>query len=258
MKTNTILSASILLTAIPAIAGTTIPSLTDTATATATTEGGWRYGTSVYIWATDLSGDMTVHGKTVPVDIGFDKLLEHIDLAFMGTFEFGKDRWSVLSDLFYAKLSAENNILRSSTETELEQLIGNLAVTYRWIDTGTTRFDTYAGARLNWMETDVDIHRPTGKTWSGSGDQTWIDPIVGVRFQQDLTDKFFFRVVGDIGGFGVSSDITWQAMAAFGYRVSEHGAVGLGYRVLGTDYSHNNLTYDIVSHGLLLGYEYRF
>lgn len=258
MKTNAILSATLLLSAIPAIAGSTIPNLTDTATVTTTTEDGWRYGTSVYIWATDLSGDMTVHGKTVPVDIGFDKLLDHIDYAFMGTFEIGKGRWSVLSDLFYAKLSAENTILRSSAETELEQLIGNLAVTYRWIDTGTTRFDTYAGARLNWMETDVEIHRPTGKTWSGSGDQTWIDPIIGVRFQQDLSDKFFFRTVADIGGFGVSSDLTWQAMAAFGYRVSEHGAVGIGYRALGTDYSHNNLTYDIVSHGLLLGYEYRF
>lgn len=258
MKTNAILSATILCTAIPASAGTTIPNLTDAAHATATTEGGWRYGTSVYIWATDLSGDLTVRGRTVPVDIGFDKLLDHIDYAFMGTFEVGKDRWSLLTDLFYAKLSAGNHIRNSRAESELEQLIGNLALNYRWIDTGTTRFDTYAGARLNWMETDVSIKHPSGKTWNGSGDLTWIDPVIGIRFQQDLSEKWFLRTVADIGGFGVSSDLTWQAMAAVGYRVSEHGSLGIGYRALGTDYTHNNLTYDIVSHGLLLGYEYRF
>ena len=257
MKTNIILPAAILLAAAPAHAGTTIPSLTGTP-AVATTESGWRFGTSFYIWATDLSGDMTVHGNTVPVDIGFDKLVDHIDYAFMGTFEVGKGRWGVLTDLFYAKLSAENSVGRSTAETELEQFIGNLVVTYRWIDTGSTRLDTYAGARVNWMETDVEIDHPKDGTWRDSGEQTWIDPVLGVRFQQDLTDKFFFRAVGDIGGFGISSDLTWQAMAAIGYRVGGHGALGIGYRALGTDYSHNGITYDIVSHGLLLGYEYRF
>jgi hypothetical protein len=64
--------------------------------------------------------------------------------------------------------------------------------------------------------------------------------------------------LADIGGFNVSSDLTWQAMLLLGYRVNEKGSVGLGYRALGTDYTSGATTYDVVSHGLLLGYQYTF
>ena len=63
---------------------------------------------------------------------------------------------------------------------------------------------------------------------------------------------------GDIGGFGVSSEFTWQAMAALGYRTSENSSLLLGYRAIGTDYTNDGFTYDIVAHGVALGFEYTF
>ncbi|MEI8039283.1 MAG: hypothetical protein WCJ14_12910 [Verrucomicrobiota bacterium] len=257
MNPKTIIASAVLLSATPAFAGSTLPSLTETQPVT-TTDSGWRVSTAMYIWATDLSGDMTVHGQNVPVDLGFNQLIHHMDYAFMGIVEVGKGRWSLITDLFYAKLSTENSTNLANVESELQQFIGNFALAYRWVDTATTRFDTYAGARVNWMRTDVNITSNAGGTWSGSGDQAWVDPIIGVRFNHNLSEKFFFRALADIGGFGVSSDLTWQAMASVGYRVNENSSVALGYRALGTDYSHNDLTYDVISHGLLLGYEYKF
>jgi hypothetical protein len=47
----------------------------------------------------------------------------------------------------------------------------------------------------------------------------FIGGIIGARVEQDLSGKFFFRAAGDVGGFGVSSDFTWQALAMFGYRI---------------------------------------
>jgi opacity protein-like surface antigen len=128
------------------------------------------------------------------------------------------------------------------------------------METSTTRLDTYAGARVNWMETDVDINGkgPFGKSFSESGDKTWVDPIIGFRVHHDLNEKWFVRALADIGGFGVSSDITWQGMASLGYRVTDNASVGLGYRGIGTDYTSGTTTYDVISHGLLLGFEYKF
>jgi hypothetical protein len=99
---------------------------------------------------------------------------------------------------------------------------------------------------------------PEGRSYSDSADKTWVDPIIGFRVHHDITDKFFVRALADIGGFGISSDLTWQAMASLGYRINDKASVGLGYRAISTDFTSGGTTYDVTSHGLLLGLEYRF
>lgn len=256
---KTILASTLLLSAIPAVAGTTAPSLDNTQLVT-TTDSGWRVRTSLYGWFTRLDGDMTFRGRTVPVDVPFDRIFDNLKFTFMGLVEVGHGKWSFMSDVFYAKLEPSVSTRFATFDSQIEQFIGNFAVFYHMVETPTTRFDVYGGARVNWMETDVDIQGkgPLGKSFSESADKTWVDPIVGVRLHRDLTDKFFVRAVADIGGFGISSDITWQAMASLGYRVTENASLGLGYRGLGTDYTRGGTTYDVISHGLLLGLEYKF
>jgi opacity protein-like surface antigen len=56
----------------------------------------------------------------------------------------------------------------------------------------------------------------------------------------------------------MASDFTWQAMASIGYHINDSSSVALGYRAIGTDYTNNDITYDVTSHGLLLGYEMKF
>lgn len=257
MKTTSILSSVLLLATIPAMAGSAISPFTESPIM-GSTDDGWSVRSAAYIWATDLDGEMVVKGNTVPVDIGFGDLIQQIDFSFMGLVEVRKDKWGFMADLFYAKLSADAGNEFAQFNTEIEQFMGNFAVSYRWLETPTTRFDTYAGVRVNWMETDVEIDRFFQPDISTSGSQTWVDPIIGIRFQQELSEKFFFRAVGDIGGFGIESDLTWQAMAAVGYHVSENSSVVLGYRAIGTDYTHKDLTYDVTSHGILLGFEKKF
>lgn len=254
---SSILSAFLLFSTIPVMAGTTIPSLTEGQLVSSNVDG-WQIRSAFYIWATALDGDIVVGGETVPVDVGFDDLISNIDFSFMGLVEVRKDRWGFLADLFYAKLSTEANGPLVDLDNEIEQFMGNFAVSYRWVETPTTIFDTYVGVRVNWMETEVEIDRLFAPDASVSGSQTWVDPIIGIRFQQELSEKFFFRAVGDIGGFGIESDLTWQAMAAIGYHINDSSSLVLGYRAIGNDYTHKDLTYDVTSHGLLLGYEIAF
>lgn len=257
MNPRTIVTFALLLVPGFASAGTTIPAL-DKPQVAITTDSGWRISTSMYIWTTRLDGDITVNGDTAPVDIDFKDIFSNLDFTFMGLLEVGKGRWSVMTDLFYAKLSPSNSTALAKFETEIEQFIGNFAVFYRVYDDPCTRLDIYGGARVNWMETDLDISFRKGGSISDSGDKAWIDPIVGFRCHRDLNDKFFVRALADIGGFNVSSDLTWQAMTAVGYRINDQASVALGYRALSTDYTSGDITYDVISHGMLLGLEYRF
>jgi hypothetical protein len=257
MNSKTLAASAILLSAIPASAGSTVPSLTN-AEPVASSESGWRVRTAIYGWGTSLNGDVTLRGNNVPVDVGFSDILQKIDFAFMGAVEVGNGKWSFLADLFYAELSANNTKRGILFDCQLNQFVGNFIVAYNVIDTAPTRFDVYAGARVNSMDTELNIDFPILPDISDSARKTWVDPIIGVRFQRELSDKFFFRALGDIGGFGIESDLTWQAMAAIGYRVNNNGSVVLGYRGIGTDYSSGGFGYDVISHGLLLGFEYKF
>lgn len=260
MKPRTIATSALLLSAIPATAGTTIPSLTSTQPV-ATTESAWQVRAALYGWGTALDGEVTLRGNNVPVDSGFDDILDNLDFAVMGAVEIGNGKWSLLADLFYAELSSSNSKGNLDFKSQLDQFIGNFVITCNMIDNPCTRFDVYAGARVNSLDADLDITR-TGLRregiFSGSESKTWVDPILGVRVQQELPNRFFMRGAGDIGGFGVSSDFTWQALAALGYHINDSASVLLGYRGIGTDYEDGAFGYDVISHGLLLGFECKF
>jgi hypothetical protein len=258
MKTKTIstIASSLLLASLPAYAGST------TATAdsgiVATTDSGWNVRTALYGWATAMDGDVTMRGFTAPVDVKFSDILDKIDFAFMGVVEVGRGDWSFAADLFYAELGAGNSRGPISFDVEMEQFIGNFAVVRNIIDDGTTRFDVYGGARVNYLSSDLSIDRPVLPDTNVSQSKTWVDPIIGLRVNRNLSEKLFLRGVADIGGFGIASDLTWQAYVALGYRLSDQSALSIGYRGIGTDYTDGGFGYDVISHGLLLGFEYKF
>ena len=118
--------------------------------------------------------------------------------------------------------------------------------------------EIFGGVRVNVFEADL-----TGR-FVGGGQETrgasvdWVDPVVGLRGQAEITDRWFFRYNGDIGGFGAGSDLTWQVFAGIGYRVSDLVSIGIGYRALAIDYSKDAFALDTLTHGPLLGVELRW
>lgn len=97
----------------------------------------------------------------------------------------------------------------------------------------------------------ADVARELAKSLQGDFSRTddWWDPYIGVRAQYQLSGAFYLAARGDIGGFGIGSDIMWQAEASLGYRLSQHLFAELGYRALSFDYDGNGLTYQTMTHG---------
>jgi hypothetical protein len=77
----------------------------------------------------------------------------------------------------------------------------------------------------------------------------WFDPYVGVRGQYQLNGKYYVLGRADIGGFGVGSDLSWQASAGFGCHLSERLYTEVVYRALSMDYDKDGFVYDMVTHG---------
>ncbi len=86
----------------------------------------------------------------------------------------------------------------------------------------------------------IDVQKnvfPSGtEEVTGGKSKTWYDPVVIARLTTDIKDKWLFMFRGDIGGFGIGSDLTWQLHATAGYRFTKVFQMSLGYRILSTDY----------------------
>ena len=63
---------------------------------------------------------------------------------------------------------------------------------------------------------------PTSK----SGDQWWVDPIIGLRTQINFTRWLFLALQGDVGGFGAGSQIAWFASGAIGINITRNVFLG--------------------------------
>lgn len=223
---------------------------------------GWWFRAAPYAWLSAMEGDVGVGPLSTPVDISMQDTLDSLDMTFMGLFEAGYDRWSLGVDVMYAKFSQDIDAggrLFDSFRFEQKQWFITSAVRYRVIDTGDYYMSVYAGARVTVMEVDL-----TGRLANGGGQKTrgdsstWVDPLVGIAGQADLGQHWFFRYSADIGGFGVNSELIWNAFAGVGYNFTESASVIVGYRGLGIDYSNGPLSLDVISHGPVLGAEIRF
>jgi len=252
MKNKTSVLTSMILSSLPAFAGTAIPTIQPAP------ESPWSCRVAIYGWAESLKGEIGVLDHTAKVDLSFKDILKHFNMGFMGAVEVGYKRWSFLADSVYAEISGSDSRRNIYVHLDDKQYLGNFIVAYEVMRTDSMKFDVYGGARVNWIKSSLDISDHRRLDFHGSATESWVDPIIGARFQTELPSNFFFRTVGDVGGFGVSSQFTWQAMAGLGYSFHEHGNLLLGYRALGTNYTNGGFTYDLIAHGPVLGYEFRF
>ena len=219
---------------------------------------GWWFRAAPYGWLTAIDGDIGIGPLSAPVDVSMSDTLGNLDMAFMGVFEAGIGKWSLGVDVIYGKISDDIDAggrIFDSFRVEQKQWIVTPFVAYRLIDTGRYHMDVFAGARVMAIEAELTGRYVDGGQTTRSRDTAWVDPIIGIRGQAELTDKTFFRYNGDVGGFGVSSDFTWQAFAGFGYHCTDAISIAVGYRGLGLDYSKGSLSIDTVTHGPVIGIE---
>ena len=225
-------------------------------------DSGWEFSLALYAPLMGLEGDIGVAGFAPShVDIGFDDILDNLDGGLSGAFEAKYDRWSVSVDAIWMKVSTAVNPLASSyIRLTEDQVTASLTLGYEIYGNESTSFDFVVGGALSSIDVDMDLFTPNLPVTvrSGSGSQEWIDPFVGLRFKTQVSDRWTVFASGNYGGFDVSSDEYWQAIAGIGYRLSESTSLALAYRIIAVDYQQGGFVYDVESSGPNLGLVVRF
>lgn len=175
---------------------------------------------------------------TVPVDANPGDIFNNLQMAAMLYFEAGTDKWAITGDWVYMNLKQDltPGTLINSGKVNVKQSIFEVAGLYRILPF----WEMGLGGRVNYLQTSLDAKRnvfPEGtEDISGLHDDVWFDPIIITRLSTDINDKWLFQFRGDVGGFGLGSDLTWQLQAYAGYRFTKVFQITAGYRVISTDY----------------------
>ena len=77
----------------------------------------------------------------------------------------------------------------------------------------------------------------------------WFDPYVGLRGRYNFNKVFYTGVRGEIGGFGVGSDLMWEVEGVIGINLTHCIFTEVGYRALSVDYENDGLLFDTITHG---------
>ena len=263
-------------------------------------QAGWQFRVTPYAWAPSVNGDVTVRGQTADIDMSFWDLFDsgssgaQLDslAALMGYVEARKGPWGIYGDVVWGKFDFSGDAVtqrnpiadlkvsaRAKAGLDYEITMVESGVTYevaRWAGARSTALDLLGGARYWNQELDLSLavdgsvdlgklglDRSGSRAVARSGKLDWVDPFVGFRLRHELAPGSELQFLGDIGGFGVGSDLTWQLFAGYGFdfwQSNLHGVIG--YRALAVDYTQNDAGFknnlDLILHGPVVGLSFRW
>jgi len=221
--------------------------------------GDWRQTVFLYGMGATIGGDAQIGPLQVDVDVGMSDFFDKLKFGAMAAYRIENDEWSFTGDLTYMNLGAGQSTQqdRASVRLDTEQMTAMATVGRRVAPS------LEALLSLAYFDVSTDLRvRVLQQERTASRDASWVDPLLGLNFEIPVSGKWRFTLRGDIGGFGVGSDLTWHALTKFTYQQSDRFTWYLGYRAIaydyedgqGLDYQH----YDLVQHGPGAGIAFHF
>ena len=285
------ISAALLLTSLQAVQSGA--SYADDSTSTAPAPSEWTFSLTTYAWTPWISGDLTIKGRSFNVDVTAGQVLDALDWsgipAWFSYAEARNGRLVLFNDIAYAKLAGSKSFaktgplgaatLSGNVSADYEQAIVEVGAAYEvWTGNhsglGASALDVVAGGRywhqdatlsanalLNVGVPSAGLDFEGGRVIARSGSVDWVDPFIGARLRQQMAPGQNLTLRGDVGGFDVGSEFSWQVIATYDFQLcvtDRHTIDGyLGYRALSVDYSEgsgaNRYEYDAVQHGPVVG-----
>jgi len=221
--------------------------------------GEWRQTVFLYGMGAMIEGDAQVGDLQVDVDMNLSDFFDNLKFGAMAAYRIENEQWSFTGDVTYMNLGASKTTQqgRASAGLDVEQITV--------MATAGRRVTPHLEALLSlaYFDVSADLRaRVLQQVRTASRDASWVDPLIGLNFEAPMTGKWRYTLRGDIGGFGVGSDLTWHALAKVTRQNSERFGWYIGYRAIAYDYEdgqgRNYQNYDLVQHGPGAGIAFSF
>src|SRR5690349_6748567 len=201
-------------------------------------DSGWHYLVAPYIMFPNMKGETGIGElPLVSVDEDPSDIFENLQMGAMLYAEAYNDTWAFSSDVLYMNLESDfaGGTILNDGSVEMAQVGWELAAMRRL----TPCFELGLAATYNQIDADLKIH-VLNTPVKISTTEDWVDPSIVARATFPFGEKWFFQARGNIGGFGVGSDLMWQLQADVVYKRSDRWSFMFGYRVIDFDYDHGS------------------
>ena len=208
----------------------------------------WSFSLEPNVWIPALEGSGSADGSPstdIEADL-FGDLAWGALLALQARAPDG--RTAILADGLYVQYAKSEGALRTETEVGLAEVAVARAIGE---DSG---WEALVGARYVEVELDVELAGAIGDDVR----KNWLDPVLGARWQVDVGRRCSLLLHGDVGGFGVGSELTWQAAGLLRAPLTRYLWLDVGYRAISVDFDDEDLEYDVLVHGPMIGLGFRF
>ena len=225
-------------------------------------ENDWSFILTPYVWGAGLDGTVSINDFP-PRNIKLDTndIINNLDLVFMSEFEAKRNNVGICLDYIYLNLSDSTSSSQirfiNDASLEIKQTIVTASLFYRFKDSKYVQADFFSGLRYNDIKQNFAVSLNNNK-YIYKNTENWLDPIIGLRFVYQFTDKLYTKNSMDIGGFDVGSRLTSQFSSTIGYKFNDHIQSAIGYRFLKTEYNSDYFKYDVVLDGFILNVSYLF
>jgi hypothetical protein len=215
----------------------------------------WNFLIEPYLMFPSMKGDTGIGNlPDISVDANASDIFKNLSIGTMLYTEAYNQKWAVGSDIIYMNLKQDVTPRTIVTDGYMQ------AKQFAWEFSGLRRvlpwLELGIGGRVNSIETELDLSLSTQNNTSSrnlSLKETWFDPIIIARIKNGANEKLLYQFRGDVGGFGVGSQITYQIQTYIGYRFSELFQLTAGYRVISIDFEkgsgESRFLYDVDTSG---------
>jgi hypothetical protein len=207
----------------------------------------FKYQITPYVWFSGLNGTLGARGRTADVDASLKDILDNLDLAAMGSFEGRWNRWRVLVDTQYIKVSAVRGTpgpVFTDVGVGAKTFILDPELGYSVLRNDRAELEVLGGVRYWHLKNELTLSRGSVERIDVDHSRGWVDPIVGGRFRWDFSKSIYATARADIG---------WQAFGGVGMKFNDRLSGTVGYRYMAVNYKTDGFVYDTSMQGLIIG-----
>src|SRR5436189_4057807 len=170
----------------------------ESAPPTITESEPWQFTIAAPGWLAGLDGTIGVRGVNADIDVGFDQILQHLDMIFAMRAEARKGPFGIYGEVIYIGLSDNTQIngLINNVHEQVDQTLFDGALSWRLVNQPRWSLDFAAGTHYTNVYERLELHSDPAAIQQAS--QRFVNNIaedLRSRLDQDISNSEFLAAL---------------------------------------------------------------
>jgi hypothetical protein len=177
----------------------------------------WQFTIAAPGWIAGLDGTIGVRGVNADINIGFDQILQHLDMIFAARAEAQKGPFGISGEVFYIGLSDNTQINRmiNNIHEQVDLTLVDGALSWRLFNQPRWSLDFAAGTHYTNVYERLELHNDPAAIQRAS--EQFVNDIAAdlrERLDQDISNSEFLQIL--------KSTIKENIISRIGDRLEDH------------------------------------